>query len=145
MASFGSGASTALGGRSLDLENASGSCMAEMMALFTPPGRDSRRGAGAAGALLNPRPVELHPYFKRPGEKRSTILFLVQHANICLCRQRSQSRLLRRLRRRRGSHLLRPLPRLFPLLLPCAPAGGRRHTNSEFILSFVRDYSKPSR
>lgn len=39
----------------------SGSVMAEMLALFTPPGRDK-------SASLNPHPVELHPYFKRPGK-----------------------------------------------------------------------------
>ncbi len=45
-------------------DGGSGSVMAEMMALFAPPGRDSKRG----GAGLNPRPVELHPYYRRPGK-----------------------------------------------------------------------------
>ena len=50
-------------------DGGAGSVMAEMMALFAPPGRDNKRGNGGYNnPLLNPRPVELHPYFKRPGE-----------------------------------------------------------------------------
>jgi len=56
-----------------------GSVMAEMVALFAPPGRESSGGGkrnGAAAAMssnlfLNPRPVELHPYYKRPGRGRN--------------------------------------------------------------------------
>jgi hypothetical protein len=57
-----------------------GSVMAEMNALFAPPGResggggrrgganaDSNGGASSSALFLNPRPVELHPYYKRPG------------------------------------------------------------------------------
>ena len=54
----------------LDLDPSSGSVMSEMLALFSPPvGRDSKKGANSySNLMLNPRPVELHPYFKRPGE-----------------------------------------------------------------------------
>ena len=48
---------------SLD-DGGSGSVMAEMDALFTPPGRDAKRHGS-----LNPKPVELHPYFRRPGQE----------------------------------------------------------------------------
>ena len=46
-------------------DGGSGSVMAEMMALFTPPGREAKKhfsqGAGT---------VELHPYYRRPGKRR---------------------------------------------------------------------------
>ena len=55
----------------LDLDPGSGSVMSEMLALFAPPvGRDAKKNANSmSNLLLNPRPVELHPYFKRPGEE----------------------------------------------------------------------------
>lgn len=64
----GSGAAGAVPVGPLLDDGGSGSVMAEMMALFAPPGRDSKRGNGVTGALLNPKPVELHPYFRRPGK-----------------------------------------------------------------------------
>jgi hypothetical protein len=40
-------------------EDTGRSVMEEMMALFTPPGRETK---------TKPRKLELHPYYKRPGE-----------------------------------------------------------------------------
>lgn len=41
------------------LEETGRSVMEEMMALFTPPGRETK---------TKPRKLELHPYYKRPGK-----------------------------------------------------------------------------
>ena len=52
----------------------SGSVMGKMLALFTPPGRDAKRNNNP---ILNPRPVELHPYFKRPGKNIKHLIILL--------------------------------------------------------------------
>lgn len=60
--SAGSGGVTGPTGVPLD-DGGSGSVMSEMMALFTPPGREARKQFGVGVGT-----VELHPYYKRPGK-----------------------------------------------------------------------------
>ena len=46
----------------------SGSVMSEMRALFTPPGRDSRRHQSYLELQQPGHAFQLHPYYKRPGK-----------------------------------------------------------------------------
>ena len=46
-------------------DGGSGSVMAEMMALFTPPGREAKKQFSQCAGT-----VELHPYYRRPGKRR---------------------------------------------------------------------------
>ena len=45
----------------------SGSVMSEMRALFTPPGRDSKRHQSYMDLQQPGHAFVLHPYYKRPG------------------------------------------------------------------------------
>ena len=58
-----SGSVTGPTGVPLD-DGGSGSVMSEMIALFTPPGREAKKQFSAGAGT-----VQLHPYYKRPGRK----------------------------------------------------------------------------
>jgi hypothetical protein len=47
----------------------SGSVMSEMRALFTPPGRDSRRHQSYMQLQQPGHAFQMHPYYKRPGKE----------------------------------------------------------------------------
>ncbi len=50
-----------------DAGKSSGSVMSEMRALFTPPGRDSKRHQTYMQLQQPGHAFQMHPYYKRPG------------------------------------------------------------------------------